>query len=306
MGRGGFAYLAAGPGWIVPGMLKLLAGSFLAFLAVEHLVPLPKAAEPTQMYLVAFQYVLSSPQLALAFTGAFVIVSQLKINVTNAYAGSIAWSNFFSRLTHSHPGRVVWLVFNVTIALLLMELGIFKMLEHILGLYSIVAVAWVGALVADLVINKPLGFSPARSSSSARISTTSIRSASARCSRRLSPASRRFPAFWARRCKSLVGILALAVAFVMAPADRLGDARPFLCRARAMAELEWPGGHPLLDLRTSFREPEDMAIVRPIQERSARCAARSKRGAAILQAAGPNLEPAARLVWRALPGTGTR
>jgi signal transduction histidine kinase/CheY-like chemotaxis protein len=155
------ALLAAGPGWIVPGMLKLLAGSFLAFLAVEHFVPLPKAVEPTRMYLVAFHYVFSSPQLALAFTGIFVVISQLKINVTNAYAGSIAWSNFFSRLTHSHPGRVVWLVFNVTIALMLMELGIFKMLEHALGLYSIVAVSWVSALVADLIINKPLGLSPA-------------------------------------------------------------------------------------------------------------------------------------------------
>jgi signal transduction histidine kinase/CheY-like chemotaxis protein len=154
------ACLSAGPGWIIPGMLKLLAGSFLAFLAVRHLVPLEKAAEPTQMYLVAFQYVFSSPNLALAFTGAFVIVSQVKINVTNAYAGSIAWSNFFSRLTHSHPGRVIWLVFNVTIALMLMELGIFKALERILGFYSIVAVAWVGALVADLVINKPLRLSP--------------------------------------------------------------------------------------------------------------------------------------------------
>src|SRR5436190_13491997 len=154
------AYLSAGPGGIVPGVLNLLAGSFLAFLAIEHLVPLQKAAEPTQMYLVAFQYVFSSPGLALAFTGAFIIISQLKINVTNAYAGSIAWSNFFSRLTHSHPGRVVWVVFNVAIALLLMELGIFKVLEHTLGLYSIVAVGWVGALVADLVINKPLGLSP--------------------------------------------------------------------------------------------------------------------------------------------------
>src|SRR6202008_2241 len=154
------AYLCAGPGWIVPGVLKMLAGSFLAFLAIKNLVPGAKAAEPTQMYLTAFQYVFSSPQVALAFTGTFVIISQLKINVTNAYAGSIAWSNFFSRLTHSHPGRVVWLVFNVAIALLLMELGIFKMLEHILGLYSIVAVAWVGALVADLMINKPLGLSP--------------------------------------------------------------------------------------------------------------------------------------------------
>jgi signal transduction histidine kinase/ActR/RegA family two-component response regulator len=154
------AYLAAGPGWIVPGLLKMLAGSFLAFLAIRHLVPTDRAAEPTQMYLVAFQYVFSSPNIALAFAGAFIILSQLKINVTNAYAGSIAWSNFFSRLTHSHPGRVVWVIFNVAIALMLMELGIFKMLEHTLGLYSIVAVAWVGALVADLVINKPLGLSP--------------------------------------------------------------------------------------------------------------------------------------------------
>jgi len=154
------AYLAAGPGWIIPGLLKLLAGSFLTYLAVRHLVPVDKAVEPTQMYLVAFGNVFSSPQVALAFTCTFVIISQVKINVTNAYAGSIAWSNFFSRLTHSHPGRVVWLVFNVAIALLLMELGVFKALEHILGLYSLVAVAWVGALVADLVVNKPLGLSP--------------------------------------------------------------------------------------------------------------------------------------------------
>jgi purine-cytosine permease-like protein len=84
------AFLAAGPGWIVPGMFKLLAGSFLAYVAVRHLVPVEKAAEPTQMYLVAFQSVFSSPHIALAFACTFVIISQLKINVTNAYAGSIA------------------------------------------------------------------------------------------------------------------------------------------------------------------------------------------------------------------------
>jgi signal transduction histidine kinase/CheY-like chemotaxis protein/purine-cytosine permease-like protein len=154
------ACLSAGPGWIVPGILKLLAGSFLAYLAVRHLVPAGQAAEPAQMHLRAFSQAFASPPVALAFACTFVIVSQIKINVTNAYAGSIAWSNFFSRLTHSHPGRVVWLAFNVTIALLLMELGIFKVLEHTLGLYSFVAVGWVGALVADLVVNKPLGLSP--------------------------------------------------------------------------------------------------------------------------------------------------
>ena len=75
------------------------------------------------MYLAGFSQVFDSPSWALAATVVFVIVSQVKINVTNAYAGSLAWSNFFARLTHSHPGRVVWLVFNVVIAVLLMTLG---------------------------------------------------------------------------------------------------------------------------------------------------------------------------------------
>jgi signal transduction histidine kinase/purine-cytosine permease-like protein/DNA-binding NarL/FixJ family response regulator len=155
-----WALLCAGPGWIGLGALKILAGSFLTFLALSELIAPEIAAEPSTMYLVAFQQVTSNPQLALALMGIFVIVSQIKINVTNAYAGSIAWSNFFSRLTHSHPGRVVWLVFNVMIACLLMEMGIYKALEQTLGMYSMIAVAWVGALVADLVINKPFGLSP--------------------------------------------------------------------------------------------------------------------------------------------------
>jgi len=154
------ALLAGGPGWIVPGMLKLLAGSFLATLAVGHGLPAAEAALPMQMYRVAFGYVVGSPAAALALAAVFVAVSQMKINVTNAYAGSIAWSNFFSRLTHSHPGRVVWLVFNLAIALLLMEIGVYAAIEHILVGYSNVAAAWVGALVADLVVNKPLGLSP--------------------------------------------------------------------------------------------------------------------------------------------------
>merc|ERR1711965_791893 len=116
------------------------------------------------MYLVAFGRMVGTDQaaLALGLTGVFVLLAQVKINVTNAYAGSIAWSNFFSRLTHSHPGRVVWLIFNVAIAVLLMSFGIYEWLEHILGLYSIVAIAWVGAITADLVINRPLGLAPER------------------------------------------------------------------------------------------------------------------------------------------------
>ncbi|MDB5879975.1 MAG: histidine kinase [Variovorax sp.] len=154
------AVLIAGPGWIVPGMIKMMGGAFLAFLALQHEIPAAHAVEPTRMYLAGYGYVFDNPDWVLGVTVLFVVVSQMKINLTNAYAGSLAWSNFFARLTHSHPGRVVWLVFNVLIALLLMTLGVFGALEKVLGLYSNIAIAWVGALVADLVINKPLGWSP--------------------------------------------------------------------------------------------------------------------------------------------------
>ena len=45
------------------------------------------------MYYLAFTQAVNSPTVALVLMGIFVIVCQLKINVTNAYAGSIAWSN---------------------------------------------------------------------------------------------------------------------------------------------------------------------------------------------------------------------
>ena len=152
--------MIGGPGWVIPGVLKMLAGTLLAYLAIGYAVPPDRAVDPTQMYLVAYNAVFSQYGLAVAATALFVFVSQLKINVTNAYAGSLAWSNFFARLTHSHPGRVVWMVFNTAIALMLMELDVFQALGKVLGLYSNIAISWMMAVVADLVINKPIGWSP--------------------------------------------------------------------------------------------------------------------------------------------------
>jgi signal transduction histidine kinase/CheY-like chemotaxis protein/purine-cytosine permease-like protein len=152
--------LVGGPGWVVLGVVKMLGGAFLAYLAIRASVPLDRAVDPNQMYLAAYEYVFPSWGWAVAATAVFVVVSQLKINVTNAYAGSLAWSNFFSRLTHSHPGRVVWVLFNSVIAFMLMEMNVFHALGEVLGLYSNIAIAWIMAVVADLVINKPLGLSP--------------------------------------------------------------------------------------------------------------------------------------------------
>ena len=152
--------LAGGPGWVVLGVLKMLGGALLAYLAITHMVPPDRAVDPNQMYLAAYEYVFPHYGWAVAATALFVVVSQLKINVTNAYAGSLAWSNFFSRVTHSHPGRVVWVVFNTLIAFMLMEMNVFQALGDVLGLYSNIAIAWMMAVVADLVVNKPLGLSP--------------------------------------------------------------------------------------------------------------------------------------------------
>ena len=153
------ATISAGPGWILFGMARQLGGALLAHLAVRHGITPVHAHEPTQMYLVAYGELFGNTGLALSVTCLFVVVSQIKINVTNAYAGSLAWSNFFSRLTHSHPGRVIWLVFNVSIALLLMEFGVFGALEKVLGLFSNMSIAWISAVAAEFLINKPLGLS---------------------------------------------------------------------------------------------------------------------------------------------------
>jgi signal transduction histidine kinase/CheY-like chemotaxis protein/purine-cytosine permease-like protein len=151
---------AAGPGWILFGMLRQLGGALLAHLAIRNGISPEHAHEPTQMYQIAYGMLFSNPEWVAACTLLFVIISQLKINVTNAYAGSLAWSNFFSRLTHTHPGRVIWLFFNVAIALLLMEFGVFGALEKVLGLFSHMSIAWISAVAAEFLINKPLKLSP--------------------------------------------------------------------------------------------------------------------------------------------------
>jgi len=156
-GRWWFAVIAAGPGWVVLGALKQLGGAFLTFF-IAGSVGLKVANEPIRQYLGGFGTFIGAGLMALAVF--FIVLSQIKINVVNAYSGSLSWSNFFSRVLHWHPGRVVWIFFNIGIALALMEAGVFGFLNTVLGFYSNVAIAWIGAIVADLVVNKPLRLSP--------------------------------------------------------------------------------------------------------------------------------------------------
>ncbi|MGW0785267.1 purine-cytosine permease family protein [Streptomyces sp. NPDC002913] len=155
--RWNLAVLAAGPGWVIIGAAKQLGGAFLAFVALEA-VGKTHALEPIAPQIEALKPWLGS--FALPAAAVFVIVSQIKINVTNAYSGSLSWSNFFSRITHKHPGRVWYIFLNLAIALTLMEMNMFAALNKLLGFYSNVGIAWIAAVAADLVINKRIGLSP--------------------------------------------------------------------------------------------------------------------------------------------------
>ncbi len=212
------------------------------------------------MYLTAFGYMLPWHNAALLLMVAFVVVSQLKINVMNAYAGSLAWSNFFSRLTHSHPGRVIWLVFNVAIALLLMELGIYRLLEETLGIFSIIAhgVA-LQPISADLFINKPLGLAPPGIEfKRAHLYDINPVGVGAMALSATVALTAHFGAFGSTAA-SLAAYLTVVVAFVGLAGHRLGDQGQVLSRPQAAtAAGRMQPRSPARSASIPF-EPEDMA-----------------------------------------------
>lgn len=75
-----------------------------------------------------------------------VVISQVKINVTNAYSGSLAWTNAFTRVTKTYPGRLVFLFFNVFIAIVLMEADMFSFLNNLLNFYANCGIAWIAVV----------------------------------------------------------------------------------------------------------------------------------------------------------------
>ena len=94
--------------------------------------------------------------LAISLAVVLVVISQIKINVTNAYSGSLAWTNSFTRVTKTYPGRLVFVLFNLAIALVLMEANMFEFLNTILGFYANCAMAWIVTVATDIIINKGL------------------------------------------------------------------------------------------------------------------------------------------------------
>ncbi len=146
------AVVMAGPGWVVLGALKQAIGVFLAVYILAEVGP-AAATEPIQQFRGAFDAMLPS-WLVIPLAVVLVVISQIKINVTNAYSGSLAWTNSVTRITKHYPGRMVFVLLNLAFALTLMETDMFSVLNSILGFYSNCAIAWVVTVATDIIVNK--------------------------------------------------------------------------------------------------------------------------------------------------------
>lgn len=151
------AVILAGPGWVVFGAIKQIVGMFIAIYLLARLDPAASvhANEPVHQFLGVYQEMMPG-WLAMTLAVVLVVISQLKINVTNAYSGSLAWTNSFTRVTRTYPGRMVFVLVNLLISLVLMEANMFEFLSTILGFYANCAMAWIVTVASDIAINKYL------------------------------------------------------------------------------------------------------------------------------------------------------
>ena len=156
------AFVFSGPGWVIFSGTKQVVGLFLAVYLVTKVDPslTDRAVEPVKQFLGMYRSLLPD-WVALALALILIVIAQVKINVTNAYSGSLAWSNVYTRVKKRYPGRTVFVIFNLVIALALMLLDVFSLISFVLSLYANVVMAWLVTISADIVINKHLlGLSP--------------------------------------------------------------------------------------------------------------------------------------------------
>jgi purine-cytosine permease-like protein len=147
--------LFAGPGWVLFSGIKQVIGVFLAVYLITRVDPGlgQQAAEPVRQFIAVYESIMPE-WLAVGLAFVLVVIAQVKINVTNAYSGSLAWSNVYTRLTKTYPGRSVFVFLNLAMALALMWMDVFSLISLILSLYANVAMAWLVTIAADIVINK--------------------------------------------------------------------------------------------------------------------------------------------------------
>ena len=68
------ALICAGPGWILLGGIKILAGSLLAYVVIRHEGSFAEAVEPVRMYIEAYEFMFDDAALVVLVATVFVII----------------------------------------------------------------------------------------------------------------------------------------------------------------------------------------------------------------------------------------
>ncbi|QED47797.1 purine-cytosine permease family protein [Cytobacillus dafuensis] len=91
----------------------------------------------------------------------FTILTQLRINITNLYSGSLSLANFFENIFKFKPGRTFWVVFTSVAAIILMLGGVMDHLGSLLTFQGVFLLSWGAILVSDaFVVKKVLRIGP--------------------------------------------------------------------------------------------------------------------------------------------------
>lgn len=101
--------------------------------------------------------------LLLGIGGAlFTMLTQIRINITNIYSGSLSLSNFFENIFKFKPGRRFWVVVTGVSAMILMLTGIVDYLTAVMTFQGVFLMTWAAILVTDaLIVKKLLKIGPA-------------------------------------------------------------------------------------------------------------------------------------------------
>ncbi|MGG1658232.1 purine-cytosine permease family protein [Brevibacillus sp. NRS-1366] len=99
---------------------------------------------------------------AIGIGGAlFTILTQLRINVTNLYSGSLSLSNFFEHIFKFTPGRTFWVAFTAIAAIGAMLAGALDHIGPMLTFQGVFLFSWAAIVVADaFVVKRTLKIGP--------------------------------------------------------------------------------------------------------------------------------------------------
>ncbi|MBP1969777.1 purine-cytosine permease-like protein [Virgibacillus natechei] len=84
----------------------------------------------------------------------FTMITQVRINITNIYSGSLSLSSFFENIFKFKPGRRFWVVVTGVAAIILMLAGIVNHLEAAMTFQGVFLMTWAAILVTDAIIVK--------------------------------------------------------------------------------------------------------------------------------------------------------